>query len=359
MKKNRILAFALSLTFVTACLASCGKPAATNPNSNSSAVSSASASSGSADTSSEPALGEKPADYPTENITWIVPAAAGAAIDLPTRALIESLDLGANIVVENIAGASQTIGTAEAKNRDADGYTLLTAANGGMLLQPSLVDLTYDTFKDFRHIAMIASPDPMAIAVSADSDISSIEDLLGKLEQGERVTWSFSNSGGVGHLAGLDLMSQKGYSSAEFVPFNGSAEVITALLGNHIDFIILDASVIAQRVSQGQVKALAVLADEELATLPGVPAIADYGVENMGAYVGFKWLAVRADTPDEIVEYLKAQVNEATQTEEFQQYLTDNFFAPLDVYTEEEVTEMITSSFNSCGEMLTQLGLHK
>ena len=63
-----------------------------------------------------------------------MPAAAGAAIDLPTRALIENLDLGENIVVENIDGASQTIGTAEAKNRDADGYTLLTAANGAMLL---------------------------------------------------------------------------------------------------------------------------------------------------------------------------------------------------------------------------------
>lgn len=356
MKKNRILSCTLSLVFALLCCAGCSQTAP--PLSNASNPPSGPSSAASSE-NKNPVLGEQPEGYPSKNITWIVPADAGAAIDIPTRTLIESLDLGTNIVIENIAGASQTIGTAEAKNRSADGYTLLTAANGGMLLQPSLVDLTYDTFEDFRHIAMIASPDPMAIAVSADSDINSIEDLLSKLDAGTRLTWSFSNSGGVGHLAGLDMMAQKNYTTAEFVPFNGSSEVLTALLGNHIDFIILDASVIAQRMEQGQLKALAVMANEPLPTLPGIPAISEYGIENMDAYVGFKWLAVRSDTPNEIVEWLKVKVSEATQTEEFQKYLADNYFAPLGTYTEEEVTSAVRNSFESCSAVFTQLGLHK
>lgn len=352
MKRNRVLSCVLSLVLIVTCFVGCGSNDTTkNPTPD--------ASQPSGSQTQAPTLGEQPEGYPSKNISWIVPAAAGAAIDIPTRAMIEQLDLGTNVVVENIAGASQTIGTAEAKNRAADGYTLLTAANGGMLLQPSLVDLTYDTFTDFRHIAMIASPDPMAIAVSTDSAISSIEDLFAKLDSGDRLTWSSSNSGSVGHLAGLDMMSQKGYTSAEFVPFNGSAEVVTALLGNHIDFIVLDASVVAQRLEQKQVKVLAVLADEELATLPGIPAIKDYGVENMGAYVGFKWLAVRADTPNEIVEWLKVKVNEATHTDAFQKYLADNYFAPLGDYSEEEVTATVKNSFESCAKVFTELGLHK
>ena len=301
----------------------------------------------------------QPEGYPEDYITWIVPAAAGTAIDVPTRTLIEVLDVGETVIVENIPGASQTLGTIEAKNREADGYTLLTGANGSMLLQPSQTEVGYDTFQDFRHIAMIATPDPMAIAVSADSDIDSIETLLARLDAGERLTWSFSNVGGVGHLAFMDICTQKGYTSAEFVPFNGSAEVETALLGGHLDFIVMDASVIAQRVANNQMKALAVIASEENDRLPGVPCMSEYGIENVDSYQGYKWLAIRSDTPNEIVEWIKAKVNEATQTDVYQRYLEDNYFGKLDVYTEEEITEILKSSYESCEKVLDSLGMHK
>ncbi|MFR5781339.1 MAG: hypothetical protein ACLUEK_05595 [Oscillospiraceae bacterium] len=79
----------------------------------------------------------QPEGYPEQTITWIVPAAAGAAIDLPTRALIEQLDLGdgAKVVVENIDGR-QTIGTVRPKSR-RDGYTLLLLPTAAVS-QPSL-----------------------------------------------------------------------------------------------------------------------------------------------------------------------------------------------------------------------------
>lgn len=70
-------------------------------------------------------------------------------------------------------------------------------------------------------------------------------------------------------------------------------------------------------------------------------------------------LAVRSDTPDDIVEWIKLKVNEATQSEEYQQYLIDNHFGKLEVYTEEEITEIARESYEVCGEMLTELGMHK
>lgn len=355
MKMYKLLVAILSFALICGLLGACGTtpPAPTEP----------------ADATDAPAVetdggtGEatQPEGYPEQTITWIVPAAAGAAIDLPTRALIEQLDLGdgAKVVVENIDGASQTIGTAEAKNRDADGYTLLTAANGGMLLQPSLVDLTYDTFEDFRHIAMIASPDPFAVAVSEDSGLQSFDELLEKLESGERLTWSAANPGSIGQLALLAAFDQLGITSAEFVPFNGSPEVITALLGGHIDFMVMDAAVVSQRVEQGQVRALVSLSSSPIESLPDVPCIEDYGVTDADLFQGYKWLAVRSDTPDDIVEWIKLKVNEATQSEEYQQYLIDNHFGKLEVYTEEEITEIARESYEVCGEMLTELGMHK
>lgn len=355
MKKSQIT-IVLSILLVCALLCACGSAAAPAAPAEPAAPA---APAEEPTTEAALELGAQPEGYPNGNITWIVPAAAGAAIDVPTRALIEQLDLGTNVTVENIAGASQTLGTAEAAVRDADGYTFLTGANGGMLLQPSLVDLTYDTFEDFRHIAMVASPDPMAIAVSSESAIKSFDELKAKLEDGERMTWSFSNAGGVGHLAMLDVLTQLGNTSAEFVPFNGSAEVITALLGGHIDFMVMDADIVATRAQQGQVTPLAVLSSEKFDSLPDTPSVVDFNITNMDCYQGYKWLAVRADTPDEIVEWLKVKVNEATQTEEYQKFLTDNNFAPLGQYSEEEVTQILKDSFDACSEMLTVLGLHK
>lgn len=111
MKMYKLLVAILSFALICGLLGACGTtpPAPTEP----------------ADATDAPAVetdggtGEaaQPEGYPEQTITWIVPAAAGAAIDLPTRALIEQLDLGdgAKVVVENIDGASQTIGTAEPK----------------------------------------------------------------------------------------------------------------------------------------------------------------------------------------------------------------------------------------------------
>ena len=81
------------------------------------------------------AVVQKPEGYPSKNISWVVCAAAGAAIDIPTRALLDCIDLGANIMIENIAGAPNVTGTLEVAKRAGDGYTILTTNSSGMECQ--------------------------------------------------------------------------------------------------------------------------------------------------------------------------------------------------------------------------------
>lgn len=86
----------------------------------------------------------------------------------------------------------------------------------------------------------------------------------------------------------LAAFDQLGITSAEFVPFNGSPEVITALLGGHIDFMVMDAAVVSQRVEQGQVRALVSLSSSPIESLPDVPCIEDYGVTDADLFQGYK-----------------------------------------------------------------------
>jgi tripartite-type tricarboxylate transporter receptor subunit TctC len=360
---QRYVSILLSIFLIITALAGCSETATTTaapnppPATSTTADNPAKTTESTTPSTNEEPLVKKPDDYPGKTIEYIVPAAAGAIIDVPSRALADSLDLGQPIVVINMAGASQTIGTAEAKNKPADGYTLLTAANAGMLLQPHLVDLTY-SLDDFRHISMLLSPDPMAVVVTPSSRIKSFADLEKALKEGEDLTYTFSNPGGIGHLAMLSVMEQMN-TKAEFVPFNGSAEGITALLGGHIDFLVVDASECAKREKDNQFNTILILDEERSFNFPNVPAAGELGYKGMGAFLGFKWIAVHKETPDEIVKWLKQEIDAATQTPQYQEFVKNSCTAPLRVYTEEEITKILKDSSEACKAQFEKLGMAK
>lgn len=176
----------------------------------------------------EPAGIQQPEGYPSKTITWIVPAAAGATIDLPTRALVDSLDLGKSVVVENIAGASQTLGAAEAANRGGDGYTLLTGANAWGLIQPSMNQVAYST-DDFRHLCFISAFVHDVLVVPAASEIQSVEDWIAYVTGGSRFTYGIPATGGHGHLALTTALNQLGADTGACVAYSNAGENIAAL----------------------------------------------------------------------------------------------------------------------------------
>ena len=305
----------------------------------------------------------KPDGFPNSTISLVVPAAAGAANDLATRAMNDVLDLGGSTVVENIVGASQTIGTAEVAQRSADGQSLLTCANVGMILMPITSDLTYGT-DDFRHIAMLTSPITMTICVSASGDIKSAEDWKAFITSGKPYTYSHAGgAGGLGHIASHDFLSQIGSTAGQFVAYNGSAEVMTALLNGEIDWAILDESDASTRAASGEVVPLYVIAekagDHTQSILPNIPCLSEIGVKNMKYYVGLKWIAIRKDTPNEIVEWIKQQLNKAIQSEEYQNWLETVGYGFVREYSEEEITDLIKTSYELSKGILENMGMAK
>ena len=304
----------------------------------------------------EPTEVEQPEGYPSKAITWIVPAAAGATIDLPTRALADSLDLGKSIVVENIAGASQTLGAAEAANRGGDGYTLLTGANAWGLIQPNMNQVAYST-DDFRHLCFISSFVHDVLVVPAKSELQTVDDWIAYVTGGSRFTYGIPATGGHGHLALTTTLNQMGSSTGACVAYSNAGENIAALLSETVEFGVLDSTDAAARVEAGGLRALAILSDEASGLLPGVPAITDYQVKDIGGFKGLLWVAVHKDTPDEIVEWLKVKIGEAVQSEAYQTYLEESGRAPLPEYTEEEVTQYLKDASAAYKDVLASLGL--
>ena len=355
MKKVPFLALLLCIIMV---FAPCGTADDPKPSSPAVPTSSAEPSANAPETVPAETGVAQPEGYPSKNISWIVPAAAGAAIDLPTRALIDALDVHTNVVVENLAGASQTIGALEASVRPADGYTLLTGANAWGIIQPNMNELDY-SYDDFRHIAMMAPAMPSFVAVRADSELESIDGLLKLIQSGDRFIYGVANTGSYDHLAITSVLKQLGAESGDCIAYNGSSEVLSAVLSGEVTFGIFNEGDISPRVKSGELRALCVLSDEASAFFPDIPVIEDYGVTNMSTFKGLKWVAVRKDTPDEIVEWLKQQLNAAIQSEKYQAYLEQAGFGTIREYSEEEVTEIITTANATYLDILTELGMAK
>ena len=306
------------------------------------------------ETTEETGLG----DYPSHNISWVVPVVAGSATDLVTRAVSDRLDLGATIAIENITGGAQTIGANEVMSREADGYTLLSFANAGLISQPLLnPDIGYG-LEDFRLLAMLAPTCKATVTVSKDSDIKTAQDWVDFVTSGEPFTYAVPGSGGYGHISMLNVLGQLNSTSGTGVAYDGNNGAYTALLTGEVDFCIVDDNFIFNYYNQGECNVLGCVSMSPSSYLDGVPALSDYGLTDLDALGGWKVLAIRSETPDEIVEYIKAEVNEVLGSDDYTEYLKTSGYGAFDtLMTEEELTDLVEKAYEIYGESLKGAGL--
>lgn len=331
---------------VSASVMACSKPDTSSGNSTEQAAvaemeGEAKTEKGSAEQDGETDAILPPEGYPEKNIEFVVPAAAGATLDLLTRGLNDSgLDLGKPLAITNMAGASQTLGLAEVASRKADGYTLTCSGAAGTLVQPLLLDLSY-SMEDFRYISMLNAPVPNSVAVAADSPYESWDDIAEALKAGETLHYTSANTGSVGHMAALELMRQINADSAVYVSYNGAAEATAALLSGDVEFFINDVDLIMERVKEGQFRCLMTLDKERSQFAPDVPAASEYGIEGMESFMGMTWIMIDAETSDDIVAYVKQQLDMAVGSEAFAGFLKSLNKEPTPVVSEQELTDML------------------
>ncbi len=220
------------------------------------------------------------ADYPAKDVTLVVPWSAGGGTDTIARSLVaEAKDcFGTNINVVNKTGAIGAVGMGATSAARSDGYTIgLITFNLSTYGPLGQADLSY---RDFDLIQMI-NQSPGAITVAANSEWETLDDLmLYSKENPGVVTVGHAGTGGAWHLSAATLASEYG-ASFNYVPFDGSANVRTALLGNHIAVATTGIDEMKQLLEAGEVRVLAVNALERAEAFPDIPTVgeAGYGLE--------------------------------------------------------------------------------
>lgn len=304
----------------------------------------------------EAAAVKQPEGFPKKNIEFLLPIPAGGLVDVAMRSLGDIVDFGVPVVVINRPGAGQTIGlTAVALKPDP--HIVTAAGFAGFMIQPNMIKLPY-SIDDFRYIGINHPPEPQIVVSSADSKYQTWQDVTDALKAGEEVSYSGPNPNGFGRIVMLEIMSQENIKP-KFIPFTGSAEGFAALLGGHIDFYIIDASVAVPRIVEKQFTGLMVAGPDRLTKVPEVPSAEELGLEDMGKFVGYTSIAVSKKTPDEIVDWIKSKIDEAQQSDAYTEYLTTVVGAeePLKLYTEQEVTDMVYSTYDAIVKNMEKYGM--
>ena len=266
-----------------------------------------------------------------------------------------SKKLGTNVVVENRAGASGNIGSAQVARAKPDGYTLLLAASGNMSVNQVLFNkLPYDPIKDFAPIIQI-SRFPLVLEVKADSPVNSVQAYIdyARAHPG-KATFGSAGNGSPQHLGGELFKSVTG-APVDHVPYKGAGPSLNDLIGGHIFsmFDILGSSM--QHIQNGSLKPLAVTTARRSAQLPDVPTMQEAGVAGFD-YYAWHGIVTTAGTPEPIVRRYNTALNEIFQDPDFarrwQAIGSDVVGGP-----PEQFSKLVASEADRLGGLVRSLGV--
>lgn len=240
--------------------------------------------------------------YPTKSIDVIVAAAAGGSSDIATRIVVDELSrqLKVPLVVENIAGAAGMAGAAKVLKAKPDGYTILSAGTQGVVSSPiQSPNPPFDTLRDLVPICSYGSS-PMIFGVKASSPFKTLEDLIAFAKQNPgKVTCGITNIGGEPHLL-TELFKKVVGVSIRAVPHKGTGDAVAALLGGHIDMMVLTYIGFLPYIKSGEARVVAITQKVAGANIPTF-ADAGYPKVNIHTTLGFY---LSAKTPPEIHQRL-------------------------------------------------------
>jgi tripartite-type tricarboxylate transporter receptor subunit TctC len=271
--------------------------------------------------------------FPVKPIRIIATLSAGSQVDILTRILADKLSasLGQAVIVENMLGAGGSIAASRVAIANADGYTLLVTANGHAI-NPSLYDeLPFDTRKAFVGISLIAVV-PSVVLTSSGGPKTIAELIATARAKPGTLTYASAGVGSASHLA-AELFRTTAKIDVVHVPYKGTTEAITDLIGGRIDFSFGPVGAASGLVAQGKARALAVTTGERAALMPQVPTLAEAGIANYRFDFWYGLLAPTG-TPKAVVQRLAGEVQKAMALADVREKFAAQSATPSQLVTE-------------------------
>lgn len=289
-------------------------------------------------------------DYPTTNISCIIPYGAGGTMDQLSRALFQSLSEDAlpsnvNFVVENVAGGGGLVGTEQGLTRAADGYTIV-GVNGDLIINRAIGATDIVLQEDFTPIVCLQD-EPYCLIGPADGDCSTLEGFINKLSSGDNaVTVAITGLGSPGGLATIALSNAFG-CQIRTVTYDSSNDCALAVVTGECDATFINVSGVAGQIEAGTLKLLAVTSAEESDSLPGTPSLAQTYPEECGDMDlrSVCFLGIRSDADPAIIEWLHNTLNEGVASETYAELTESQMMTPK-VWDIEGMTQYCDEAYN-------------
>ena len=249
--------------------------------------------------------------YPSRPVSVVVGYAAGGPTDTIARVVAEYMkaSLGQPVVIENVVGASGSIGAGRVARAAPDGYTLSIGDWSTHVVNGAIYSLQYDLLNDFEPVALLPST-PQLILTKKALPAEDLKALIAWLKVNQNLaSYATSGAGSPSHVSALLFQKMTG-AQFQVVPYRGGAPVMQDLIGGQIDLSIQPASTAIPAVRGDKIKAHAVTAKTRWAAAPEIPTVDEAGLP--GLYVAvWRGLWAPKGTPKAVVRKLNAAIVEA------------------------------------------------
>jgi len=298
--------------------------------------------------------------YPDRPVKLILPFPVGSATDGVSRFIADELrkSLGQTLVVDNRAGADGIIAAQAVKAASPDGYTLMVSTNSAHGTNPALYNtLPYDPERDFEPVAGIMRI-PQLLVVRKDFPASDVDSLvkLAKERNAAGKPLSFGTGNTSSRIA-AELLKSAGGIELINVPYRGTPQALTDLIGGQIDIFFSDPFAAAGSIAGGQVKALGVTDATRVPLMPNVPTMTEAGYKSVALV---SWVAVfaPAKTDPAIVNRLNADINKILASPQGMDFI-HKMGASTMATTPTQLRGFVSSEIARWGQLISAAGIPK
>jgi tripartite-type tricarboxylate transporter receptor subunit TctC len=301
-------------------------------------------------------IGAAADDYPSHNVTILVPFTPGGGTDLIARTVAAKLEkkLGKSFIVENRPGAGTTIAATATAKATPDGYTLMQATSGTMAMNPTIFKkLQYTPDVDLVPVSLVAGV-PFVLVVNPNLPVHNIPELV-KLAKQKPLTYG---SGGVGafHHLNAELLSSMLGIKMTHVPNKGSVPAMTDLVSGNIDVLFVDIGPSIQLIRAGKARALGISSKQRAAAAPEIPPLNDVGVPGFDT-TAWQMVVAPGQTPRPILEKLNKDINAIATSDEVVKQFIAMGLDPLGKGSLDELNKFVKTETQRWAPVIKNAGL--
>jgi tripartite-type tricarboxylate transporter receptor subunit TctC len=292
-------------------------------------------------------------EWPAKPVKIVVPFSAGGSSDQLARLLASELSAAfkQQFYVENRAGSSGAVGSAQVARAEPDGYTFVNAGSGPHLTGPAInPNIGYDSLKDFTHVAMVAADSFVLVAGSA-LGTRSIADLV-RVGRDKPLTSASPGPGSLGHLI-LERLKRRTGLAIQHVPAQNSG--VNEVLGNHISLTMTTLLTVGEQIKAGKVVPLAVTTLARHPAYPDIPTFAEQGYPDVRGDTWF-WLAGPKNLPVEIVSRLNGEIRRINKSPKMRDYFERSALSTRDL-DPPAVAKFVADEFAFWAPLAKEVGL--